>query len=302
MLKVLYGNEPYLIRCEIEKAKASVDDMNFSEFDELSDNVYELAFQYPFMTNKQVLVVSLEKLPDNDFVDRLKNIPSFTELYLLPSKVDKRTGVYKKLNKMGVLQEINKLDNGHFLKLCSQFIQREGSSISDEVLRYFSKYIGYADDEEVTLFSVEIAIKQLCHSSKEINIDDIHSLVKRTTNQKTWELSSVLLSLDGKKLYKLSNQFLSERESPIGMLSLLLRTFRLAYKASLLKGEKPKQIEEHIGVPIYQFKDALRFRPETLSKVMDILQQGVNRIKGGCAEPEVVFRATLGQVYLELSA
>ena len=89
---------------------------------------------------------------------------------------------------------------------------------------------------------------------------------------------------------------IEKKENPITLLSLIARSFRLAYKATLYGELDPIEISSLIGVPTYQFKEGLRYNAEVLEKSLNILQNGVNQIKDGEANSEIVFYITLGSI------
>lgn len=300
MLKVLYGPEPYLVNEKMREITKDIDDMNVAHFDELTSAVFQTAQQYPFLASRQAIVVDIDKLGACEELLSAK-IPEFTDFIVCPKVVDERTKVFKALKKAGCVDECKKMDLQSLKKAIREKVRERGCSISDEMIENFVQHIGYFVDENVSLYTINIALKQLCFGTAEISMDDIVALVPRSVNVKMWELSTVLMDLDAKKLYQMAEHLLDEKESGIGMLSLLLRSFRLAYKATLCKrmNLKENEIAKKLGVPAYQYKSAMRSSPEQISKALDLLQGGVNRIKSGIPE-RVVFPQTLAEVLVEL--
>ena len=300
MLKVLYGAEPYLVNEKVREITKDIDDMNVAHFDELTSAVFQTAQQYPFLASRQAIVVDIDKLGACEELLSAK-IPEFTDFIVCPKVVDERTKVFKALKKAGCVDECKKMDLQSLKKAIREKVSERGCSISDEMIENFVQHIGYFVDENVSLYTINIALKQLCFGTVEISMDDIVALVPRSVNVKMWELSTVLMDLDAKKLYQMAEHLLDEKESGIGMLSLLLRSFRLAYKATLCKrmNLRENEIAKKLGVPAYQYKSAMRFSPEQISKALDLLQGGVNRIKSGIPE-RVVFPQTLAEVLVEL--
>lgn len=300
MLKVLYGPESYLVNEKVREITKDIDDMNVAHFDELTSAVFQTAQQYPFLASRQAIVVDIDKLGACEELLSAK-IPEFTDFIVCPKVVDERTKVFKALKKAGCVDECKKMDLQSLKKAIREKVSERGCSISDEMIENFVQHIGYFVDENVSLYTINIALKQLCFGTVEISMDDIVALVPRSVNVKMWELSTVLMDLDAKKLYQMAEHLLDEKESGIGMLSLLLRSFRLAYKATLCKrmNLKENEIAKKLGVPAYQYKRAMRFSPEQISKALDLLQGGVNRIKSGIPE-RVVFPQTLAELLVEL--
>ena len=79
------------------------------------------------------------------------------------------------------------------------------------------------------------------------------------------------------------------------MLSMLLRTFRLAFKASLYKNQQ--ELGVLLGVPVYQYKNALDIPVTSLNKIIDIINCAINSIKTGRCDAENIFILTIGNIF-----
>lgn len=298
MKKIIFGAEPYSIDQKVKEFTSDLGDMGIVRFPSLSDDAFQAAEVYPMFTDKQVVIVEIDRLGACEDLVKAK-IPDFTDFIVIPKSVDKRTSSYKSLEKAGCIVECPKLDIPALKKWILELVRAKGSSISEDILVKFVNYIGYEFDENVTLYTVEVAVKKLCLATAQITMADVEALVERSVNVKMWELSNVLLDKDAARLHSMAQKLLDEKESGIGMLSLLLRTFRLAYKASLCKGMKDADVGKKIGVPAFQYKKAMKCSPEQISRSLDLLQGGVNKIKSGLPE-RAIFPLTLSEVLAEL--
>ena len=204
MLKVLYGAEPYLVNEKVREITKDIDDMNVAHFDELTSAVFQTAQQYPFLASRQAIVVDIDKLGACEELLSAK-IPEFTDFIVCPKVVDERTKVFKALKKAGCVDECKKMDLQSLKKAIREKVSERGCSISDEMIENFVQHIGYFVDENVSLYTINIVLKQLCFGTVEISMDDIVALVPRSVNVKMWELSTVLMDLDAKKLYQMAD-------------------------------------------------------------------------------------------------
>ena len=297
MKLVLYGAEPYCINNRVRKLIQEIDDMNVSRYQGLSREAVAATSRYPIMADKQAVIVEAEKLTGDDtkMLESL-DIPEFTLFIVVVSgSVETRTNAFKSMMKKKEVVEYGKVAEPELKKL----ITAKNSHIEEPVIDYFIKYIGYEIDENVSLYTVNIAIKQLCYSAKEITEEDVRALIMPSVQVQIWELSNFLLDLNGPALYSHVTKLFDEKENGIGMLSLLLRSFRLAYKASLLKGRSDHEISKILGVKPFQFKAAMKFTPQQISEILTVLQQGVNSIKAGQPEKNTVI-FTLNEALLVL--
>ena len=257
--------------------------------------------RYPIMADKQAVIVEAEKLTGDDtkMLESL-DIPEFTLFIVVVSgSVETRTNAFKSMMKKKEVVEYGKVAEPELKKLISKLVTAKNSRMEDSVIDYFIRYIGYEIDETVSLYTVNIAVKQLCYSAKEITEDDVRALITPSVQVQIWELSNFLLDLDGPALYSHVTKLFDEKENGIGMLSLLLRSFRLTYKASLLKGRSDYEISKILGVKPFQFKAAMKFTPQQISEILTVLQQGVNSIKAGQPEKNTVI-FTLNEALLVL--
>ena len=81
------------------------------------------------------------------------------------------------------------------------------------------------------------------------------------------------------------------------MLSAILRTYRLAFKASLYPEKSSKDCTALIGVPAFQYSAACDIPSEKLLKSMEVIQTAVGNIKNGYPK-EDVFYTTLGKLLI----
>lgn len=295
MLTVLYGNEPYLIEKEVKKMQKEAEDFSFHTFEGFGQEVWDCTSQVPFFSDRQRIVVYTNKLEDAGFERYIDKPQEHVDMLVIPESVDKRKTIFKKLQKNNMLKECCKLNEKQLQIFIISKIRELGAVIREPVYHHFVERCGYLYDDEVNLFSVESCLMQLCMAGGEITNDAIDTFVEESDTSKIFILSEHLLEKDEVKVFSLAKHFLVEKESPVAMLSLLLRSFRMAYKASLYQDKSEKEISTLIGVPMYQFKKAMQYPVSSISSVMDILQHGVEQIKSG-GDADNVFIFTLSKV------
>lgn len=300
MIQLLFGVEPYLISDKVSKAKSEVSGMGYARFEGFSNEVAEFASQYPFCDPKQVIVIEVQCLKNDDnilsFIQKVDS--KVNDIYFVAEEVDKRTKLYKYLDSKKMIQECKKINEAMFKKFVFQTISNEGGSITIKAYGMFVDRCGYFENDDITLYTIKTYVYQLLFAGDDKIVDEnrVLSIVPETLDNKTFQLTNLILQRDKLKLFILAKALIEAKESPIGMLSLLLRSFRLAYKASLYNEMNEKQLTSLLGVPAYQYKGALRFSPAILEKALEVLQDGVNMIKSGAAAADVIFYITLGNL------
>lgn len=281
MLKILFGVEPYCIDKAVEALEKGITskELNVSYFDGLSSEIISASKTFPFLDNKRLIVVRLETLTEE--VLKYTNVPAFTELVLLPEKVDKGTKVYKQLEKAGATQECVKLTEKQLQTFVIRYLKDNEGAITEKAYKHFVERTGYLENDSVSLYTVEVYLKQLLLLGNVITEEAIEKIVPLACNEKVFALSKALTDGNSDYAIWLCKQFLERGEQPIQLLSLLLRPFRLGYKASLYAPNEVNEACAMIGVSAYQIKSMMCYPDEVLNKGMDIIQEGIANIKKG---------------------
>ena len=303
MVGVLYGNEPYLIDREIHMRKEKYGEMGFHLFHNFCEEAMGLATQASFFSAGRVIAVYADSLEYAPFWEYIKKPAHDTDFLVIAKKMDKRTKAYKALKEMGLLMERNKLDQGEFKKFVLQRLARAGKSIKEEAYGFLASYCGYFDNDEINLYSIQSSLDQICAiREKEVAMDDIMAFFEEGETAKAYEIANSLIRDGGGRLFLTLGKLICQNENAIGMLSLLQRNFRLAYKASLLSGNSIAEISRLVGVPAYQFKDYLKFSPSQVDAVLTHLESGIRMIKEGRGDARLSLITTMAKIKNDLTA
>ena len=289
MFKILYGNEPYRIDKAVAKCKKEIKEpgINVGFFDSLGKDVLALCRTYPFLEENRLVVVSVDSLTDE--VLNFMDIPEFTNLFVLPSACDKRTGLFKKLSNAGLTEELNKLTENQLRTFIVKYLKNNGGLITERAYEHLVERSGYFENDNVNLYTIEIYLKQLMLLGTVITDENVNRIIHPSCNENVYALTKALLSNDGEYTIDLCKRLLERGEQPIALLSLLLRTFRLGYKASLFTTESLNEVSALIGVSAYQLKGTLCYPKEILNNALDIIQEGIANVKSGGGKNSFLF-------------
>ena len=296
MIKLYYGNEPYCLEFEKRKIREGVNPMDLQVFTEWARETSQLAFQVPFFSERNVIFLEVEKLAANDdLVSYIKNPCNGSDLYIFAARVDKNAKTYKEIKAKHEVVECNKISSGMMKKWVMKQLRTLQASMTQDAYDLFIRRLNYWGDEDCSLFAIKNYLVQAAAYSPAITDEVIMDLVPATVDEKVFALSGYLLEGDGPHVFHAAAHLLGEKEAPIAMLSAILRTFRLAYKAKLLDGVRGKERDALLGAPSYQYASAMRLELPIIKKCMDTLQDAVNEIKKGYPGDKV-FILTLGQL------
>lgn len=297
MIKLFYGNEPYRLEFERNKIKKAVGNMGYCECTAWDETIAQRASMQSIFASRNVIILRLDKLgADEDLLSYIKKENESTDLYIFADAVDKNTKVFKAIRSLeDSVVECSKLSATELQAFTLKTLKAENANMTQSAYELFVSRIAYQSDPECNLFVVENYVRQLAFLSKKIDVAEVEELVPCTPMEKSFILADYMLRKDGAKLFHAAKNLLQEGENVIGMLSYLLRTFRLAYKASLYPELKGKERNAKLGFSYGRFPET-NCSTENLKDIMDTLQNAVNSIKRGM-NPDKVFMLTLAEVY-----
>lgn len=293
---VLCGNEPYIIDKKIENIKKEVlfPEVNLLSSEELNPNVIEAIKAFPLAEEKRVVILHLQ-CKGEELISLIKESPATTLLVIVTKEIDKRSAFYKFAEKNGFIKECNKLTPTQLMKFTFEILNKNGCKITNAAYDLFLKRTNYFDDPEVNLYFIEHYLNQLIFTSKIITEKEILLVVPESSNEKVYMLTKSILSGCYEKAFTLVLNYINQEENIIGILSLLLRVFRLAFKAAIYD-DKKAELGSLLGVPLYQFQDALSIPAENINSIIDIIQGAINGIKAGQCDANEMLIVSIGKV------
>lgn len=299
MVKILYGEEPYIIdkRIEEEVKKVSCPEMNLHYFDSVCEGIQELIETLPVMDDVRVVILSLDELKsDEKLIEIMRDVPETTDFIIEAKKVDRNSKIYKLAKTNNYLQECNKLTEMQLKKFVFDILTQKGAKITNNAYEKMVERMGYFQDANVSLYTVEIFVKQLSFLSLIITEEDIAKVIPQTSNEKIFELTKALISRNESECFSLALDFIDRGENVIAMLSAMLRYFRLGFKASLFKDYKKSELGALLGAPVYQYEGALSISEDVLNCILDTIQEAINGIKTGKCEADNMFLLAVGKI------
>lgn len=280
MLSLWLGNEPYLMNSEIEKQKSVLQypEMNFIK-GELDASTYDACFTMAFFDDARKLFLYSEQ--KNAFLESLldaDDIPNDVVIILV-GDLDKRKTSYKTAEKKKLFRYFNRLDYKGFNSFCREALG--DYPISAEDYAYLCERMAYGKRPDADLYTIKQWLGQIS-SVSQLTKEIIDHLIPEYSEDDVFRLISYLVRGDGKGYFKLLDRLLEgDPKGGISILSVLLRNFRLAYKAAIAS-------ENELGIPEWQFKSVRGVGEEKARKAMMLLQEGVNRIKSGFPQKPVI--------------
>lgn len=237
MIQIIYGNEPYLIDQMKKKAVANIStlDFNLTEFYAWSEDVLNYLSTYPVMDDTKVAFLYLKDIKELDsksscsFTEYLSSPSDFSNLYIFPQKVDKRTSFYKSLSKAGIVKEINKISDENMLQkiLLSKVSQLNGQ-ITHDAYNELIRREAYLELDDINLFHLTNDIQSLVSYDSNVTKDTVELLIPERIVSNAFGIATLLMQGNYRELKRQAEALSNDA---IGALSALLREYRIAYKS-----------------------------------------------------------------------
>ena len=159
---LLYGEEAYLKRQYKEKLlKAMVtqgDTMNFSAYegkDIVQGELIDLAETLPFFADRRMILIEdsgLFKKSAEELADYMASVPETTCFVFVEKEIDKKTKMYKAVNKIGSVVEFKRQTDETLARWINGRIRRNGKNITGDSYALFVQKTG--TDMELALIHI----------------------------------------------------------------------------------------------------------------------------------------------------
>ncbi len=287
---LVFGDEPFLVDKLRNKLRDEVEapEFNFLETDEFTDQEVRFLNQYPLCGGRKLLIYNAACMKDCEkLVEYLGTMrQDIAECYIFVKEVDRRTKTYRSFSR-GEIEQCNKVSQDMLEKTILQYIKKKGCEIRSDAFRLFLQLVNY-DSEDTNLYDVMHALERIC-SKKEITADLVGQIVVDRETEDIFLLTKLVSEGKTAELFRQAELIRQNTGSVIGVLSLLLRNYRIAYKIHVCKctlaelGVSPRTYIPQLSVG-------------ACSRVMDVLDDTVSKIKQGFYSADIGLTIALGKL------
>lgn len=278
---LIFGEEIYLCNQAKQKLKQAIvssdDTMNYSYFEGKKINVSEvvdLAMTAPFFNDRRLLLLEetgfFKQCPDG-LLELISTLPPTTCLIFSETEVDKRSKLYKAIQKYGYVGEMKTPDEKALFLWISSLLKQEKKLMKERTFHYFIERTGtdmeHIKQELEKLFSYTL-------SKDEITIEDIEAITTQITTSKIFDMLDAMMKHEQEKAMNYYYDLLALKEPPMRILALIVRQINLMIQIkemnqkSIFKGDIAKQV----GVPSFAVSKYLdQSRNYTISNLKQML-------------------------------
>lgn len=253
---LLYGEESYLVRLYRDKLKNAIldggDEMNYSYFQGSGINlleVREIADTLPFFQDYRIIVLEDTKLfkSANEFVEYLPVMSDTTILVFVEKEVDKRSKLYKYVQKNGLAVEMTAMSAGDTKKFVAMKLRDSEKKIRESTAEYFLEQV------ENSLNNIENELEKLIaytYGREEITREDIDAVCSVQVTGQIFKMLDAIAGGKKQEVLALYHDLLTLKESPMSILYLLTRHFNILLQIKMTSGEASKsELAKKMGIP-----------------------------------------------------
>ena len=252
-----WSKSQYINKVKINILGNNTDMMNLIELYDKEvniDRIIEAVDTLPFFADKKLIILhetGLFKVGKKDETEKfekiISSIPEYVIIIIDDKDIDKRNKLYKLVNKNHNIIEFTFPSELQIYEMLLEDLKSTVIDIKKEVVMYFiqnmprdinyilsewNKLISYAQNNQIT----KDIIEEVCVFSLEMRVFE---LVKKIVNGEITEALSIYYRM------------LQSKESPIGILVLVSRQYRMIYKVKYLiaNGKSQRDISAKLKIP-----------------------------------------------------
>lgn len=254
---LLYGSEDYLKRSYKNSLSAAIcetsDTMNYSYYEGKGiavPNVIDTAETLPFFKDRRLIVIENSGFFKNaceELADYLKEPCETTYFIFVESEVDKRSKMFKAVQKLGRCVEMVSPDEDMLLNWAVRLIDKAGKKIRrSTLLRLFNR-----SGTDMNTLSMEISkLIDYLGDREVIEDNDIDEICTLEIKNQIFDMVDAITDGKSKKALDMYYSLLALREPPLRILFLIARQFNILLQVKMLASKitDPKLIASQLSM------------------------------------------------------
>ena len=292
---LLHGDEAYLRVQYKNRLKdaltADGDTMNYSYYqgkDVNAAEVIDMSETMPFLADKRVIILEntgFAKDGNDALADYVNSgIPDTTVIIMVEQAVDKRTRLYKAIDKAGRCVSFDIQNDDTLKKWILGRLKREGRQISAQTLDIFLETVG---TDMYTIFGELEKLISYTMDRNSITQADVESVCCVRLQNRVFDMISLMGLKKSSEAVKIYHEILSLKESPYGVLALIVRQFNYMLQIGdmLSLGMNNKTIASNVGLSPYvvgkYIPQVKNFSIDEMKKILEACAETDHNVKRG---------------------
>ena len=242
---LFFGEEEYLKKLYQDRlikliVPVGTEMMNLNIFEEKEFEInkfMDICETLPFMAEKRLVIIKNSELFKNGkkedtekLSDYISKLSDSTVVLFIENEVDKRSKIYKTLQKNGSVTEFLPLKENELTAWIKRELKKGGKEISTKEIVYMLRTVG--TDMELILAEIQ---KLISYSDKSIiTQQDIDSICTKSLETKIFDMLDAIGEKNPQTALDIYNNLLMIKETPIKILVMIIRQFRLLFQTKIL--------------------------------------------------------------------
>lgn len=297
---LIYGEEEYVKNqwlSDIRQHTVEEDDlMNYASFEGKDIEVtklIEMGETMPFFAQHKLIVVresglfkTGKKEDTQKLVKWLDTLPSYIVIVFLEKEIDKRNGLYKSIQSKHEVIECQCPDEERLIALLNKQCKEKKLEISSDLLRYFIQNM----PKSIHYMLGELEKLATYCNGKQVTKEAIDQVCIFSLEQRVFELLKEMSRKHTTQALQIYNRLIDSKESPIGILVLIARQYRVLLQVKYLvkSGLSIQQIAREVGIPLFVAKEVAeeskKFSYKQLQTILELCLKSDEAIKTGKME------------------
>ncbi len=298
---LLCGDEAYLrvqYKNKLKDALVAPDDsMNYSYYQGKNVNpaeVIDLSETMPFLADRRVIILEntgFVKDGNEELADYISDgVNDTTVIIFAESAVDKRTKLYKAIDKSGLVVSFDPQNDDTLKKWILSRLKKEDKLIKAHTLDVFLETVG------TDMYAVSAELDKLISYTmgrEAITEEDIAAVCTVSLQNKVFDMIGKIGLKQGSEVLKMYRQFLDMKETPYGILALIVRQFNYILQIGDLmdRGFTTAQIAPRVGLSPYvtgkYIAQVKKFTYDELTGILEACARTDHAVKRGDINAEV---------------
>ncbi len=254
---LLYGEETYLLNQYKNRMKRALtvpdDTMNFTHFEGKSiapAEIISISDTLPFFAKHRLILIEDSGFFKNncdELADYIPHVPDTSCLLFAETEVDKRTRLYKAVQKYGRVTKFQTQDENILVKWILSILQKENKKITEATLQLFLERSG------TDMENIRMELEKLLSYTEGKDIIASEDVMEICTMQTTGQIFEMIRAIAEKKqrlALDLYYDLLALKEPPMRILFLIARQFHqlLLVKSLTARGMDKAGIASRVKV------------------------------------------------------
>ena len=284
---LLLGEDSWSKQKWLEAAKEGIlndpnDMMNYLEVKDrevLVSSVIDFAETLPFFVAQKVVYLKdtgLFKAGKKDESEKfeafLQNLPDYVVMFIDETEVDKRGKLYKTVKAKHHIINFDYPGEDEVVKLLMAKAKERDVIIEKSTLHYFVRHM----PENITYILTEWEKLIGYIENNKITKQDIDSICVFSLEQRVFEMMKKITSHQSEAALEIYQRLIQSKESPIGILVLIARQYRVLMQVKYLEAQRKsqKEISAVLKMPYFAVQENIQqARTYTFKQLEAILEE-----------------------------